>query len=173
MSLVEQMHAAHKQDQPVISVDDRLVSYLRQEITSLREEVRRQAGIIADQEVYIEKLAGVAADTTPKLDEVFNCCCKFYGVSPNDMRSPTKALGLPYRRQIFYFLAREYGHSLHQIGRHIHKDHSSVLYGSAKIRGLVGTDEQLSGEIEALRLKIAARTFERRRVLDELMERAS
>jgi chromosomal replication initiation ATPase DnaA len=185
MSLVEQMHAAHKArlvrmngskpDQPVIKDNgaDLLAAHLRREIACLREEVKRQAGVIADQQSYIERLAGVAADTNPKLDEIFNCCCKYYDVSPADMRSPSKALGLPFRRQTFYFLGREYGHSLHQIGRHIHKDHSSVVYGARKISELLQDDVQLRGDIDILRQKILARAYERRRALEELVERAA
>lgn len=178
MSLVADFHAAHKARLARMSANaiqsvkddatDLAIAQLRQEITFLNNELKRQRGIVAEQNAYIEKLAGVAADTNPKLEEVLSSCCKYYSVSPNDMRSPTKALGIPFRRQVFYFLAREYGHSLHQIGRHIKKDHSCVLYGARKIQALLEDDEQLRDDIDLLRHKIAARVFERRRALGEL-----
>lgn len=174
MSLVAEMHAAHKarlaRMSPKVKDDGEAIAQLKQEITTLNDELKQQRAIVAKQNAYIERLAGVAADTNPKLEEIFSSVCKFYNVSSTDMRSPTKALGLPFRRQIFYFLGREYGHSLHEIGRHIKKDHSCVLYGSAKIKSLLEADCGLRMDVETLRHKIAARVFERRRTLEKLRE---
>jgi chromosomal replication initiation ATPase DnaA len=177
VSIIEEMHAAHKARlvrmsgvRPVTEdPNERKVIDLTNRVSELENALQRQDSLIVEQRAYIQKLAGVAADTNPKLEEVFTTCCKFYGVSPADMRGPSKAIGLPFRRQIFYFLAREYGHSLHQIGRHIHKDHSSVVYGAQKIKVMVETDKSLQFDIDVLRERIAARTFERRHALEKIL----
>lgn len=177
MSELASQHAAHRERlmrlgalaRPAEDQNVKLIEDLNKRIKELETLVKRQDSMITAQGAYIEKLAGVAADSNPKIDEIFHCCCKYFGVSPADMRSPSKALGLPFRRQIFYFLGREYGYSLHQIGRHIHKDHSCVVYGSQKISTLLKTDDGLRNDITLLKEKIAARAFERRYALEEIL----
>lgn len=181
MSELQSQHAAHQArlsrmggsfSRPVVIEDEseRVIRELNLRVAELTGVIGSQSNVIAEQRVYIEKLAGVACDANPKLEEIFSSCCKYYGISPADMRSPSKGMGLPFKRQIFYFLGRESGHSLHQIGRHIHKDHSCVVYGARKISDLLQTDEILRDDIDVLRVHITKRALDRRFALEGMLK---
>jgi chromosomal replication initiation ATPase DnaA len=173
MSLVEQLHAAHKERMARLSPpsrDEETIKRLKKDIDKLNEELRRARFVMAEQKKYIAKLAGVAASTMPKLEEVLSTVCKYYAVSADEMRGNGRTYPLFQYRQIYYFLCREYGHSLTQTGIHIRKDHTSVLHGSRKIKEMMETDVILSGDINEIRQKIGKKVYDRQQALEKLID---
>jgi chromosomal replication initiation ATPase DnaA len=172
MSLVEQLHAAHKERLARLSPpprDDAAIKELRREIAKLNQELQRERFIVAEQKKYITKLAGVAATSTPKLEEIFSSICKYYDVPPEEMRGNGRTFPLYQYRQIYYFLCREYSHSLTQTGLYIRKDHTSVLHGSRKIENMLKTDLDLAVDLKEIRQKIGARVYQRQKALEHYM----
>jgi chromosomal replication initiation ATPase DnaA len=173
LSLVEQLHSAHKERMARLSPpprDDEAIKQLNREISKLHEELRQARFVMAEQKRYIAKLAGVAASTMPKLEEIFSSVCKYYDVSADEMRGNGRTYPLYQYRQIYYYLAREYSHSLTQTGLHIRKDHTSVLHGSRKIKEMMETDIILCGDINELRQKIGKKVYERQQALERLID---
>lgn len=180
MSLVEQLHAAHKArlakisssavDGPQVTQLKRALSDSQDRISELNEELRRQRQIIAAQKAYIEKLAGVASTAQPKLEEILNAVCKRWGLSREVMRSQSREAGVTQYRQIYYFLGREYEHAYTAIGFYVCKDHTSAIHGERKIRARLESDTQLRFDIEELKKKIAVKVYERQQSLQKYLE---
>jgi chromosomal replication initiation ATPase DnaA len=173
LSLVEQLHAAHKERMARLSPpprDDETIEALRREVARLNQELHRARFIVAEQKKYITKLAGVAANTMPKLEEIFSSVCKYYDVSADAMRGNGRTYPLYYYRQIYYFLCRGYSHSLTQTGLYIRKDHTSVLHGSRKIEEMLKTDLQLEIDLKEIRQRIGKRVYERQQALEKLID---
>ncbi|WP_316176175.1 helix-turn-helix domain-containing protein [Bradyrhizobium sp. SZCCHNRI1073] len=173
MSLVEQLHAAHKERMARLSPpprDDEAIKQLQKDINRLNEELRRARFVMDEQKKYIAKLAGVAASTTPKLEEIFSTVCKYYDVSADAMRGNGRTYPLYHYRQVYYYLAREYSHSLTQTGLYIRKDHTSVLHGTRKIEEMLKTDLQLEIDLKEIRQKIGKRVFDRQQALEKLID---
>jgi chromosomal replication initiation ATPase DnaA len=180
MSLVDQLHAAHKERMARLSPPARgeeAFKQLTEEIARLKNQNRelnmalaRERFIVAEQKKYIGKLAGVASTATPKLEEILSSVCKYYGVSPEEMRGQGRARPLAHIRQVYYYLCREHSHSLTQTGLYVRKDHSSVLHGARKIKADLQTDLQLETDIRELQQKIGAKVYERQKALEKYME---
>lgn len=152
------------------SRDEEAIKQLKKDINRLNEELRRARFVMAEQKKYIAKLAGVAASTMPKLEEIFSSVCKYYDVSADAMRGNGRTYPLYHYRQVYYYLCREYSHSLTQTGLYIRKDHTSVLHGSRKIEEELKTDQQLEIDLKEIRQKIGKRVFERQQALEKMID---
>ena len=88
----------------------------------------------------------------PTCDEVIRTTAHFYGITNNDIRSQRRTANVTRPRLIAYYLCSELTlKSLPEIGRHMGgKDHTSVLHGVRKIRGLLTCDPDLSAEVDQL-----------------------
>lgn len=79
------------------------------------------------------------------LDEVIKATCEYYGVSIDDILSASRKRTIAVPRQIVMYLARtETGASLPRIGAKLgNRDHTTVLYGYAKVASLAETDAEI------------------------------
>ena len=87
------------------------------------------------------------------LDRITQVVATHFGVKVSDLRSKkrTKSVSLP--RQIVMWIARaETPLSLEEIGNHFGgRDHTTVLYATEKVSGLVAGDESFKAQVERLR----------------------
>jgi chromosomal replication initiator protein len=79
------------------------------------------------------------------LDEVIKATCEYYGVSIDDILSASRKRAIAVPRQIVMYLARtETSASLPRIGAKLgNRDHTTVLYGYAKVASLAETDAEI------------------------------
>ena len=79
-------------------------------------------------------VAEVAAARAIRLDDVAQVVTRFYSVSVNDLRGPSRATRYVRPRQAFMYLARWVGAaSLQSIADYLGRDHSTVYHGSSKL----------------------------------------
>lgn len=87
---------------------------------------------------------------TPK--EIIDEVAQYYDLSSDTMCGRGRSKKVAHSRQIAMYLAREETQaSLPQIGDILGRDHTTVLYGHAKISGLIEEDDALRREILTLR----------------------
>lgn len=135
-----------------VSYNDRLVA-LENEIQQLRGSLARQAEMIAS--------LGSNGSIPPKLSEIIEVVCDYYGLTETQITGPTKFFARP--RMVVYFLARKLTNlSMPQIGRHLgDRDHSTVQKGAQRIAKLLKVDEVLRDDIDLLELKITEKVLNR------------
>ncbi len=75
---------------------------------------------------------------TPTLNEIFNIVNSYYKTKESNpdvsICDNTKTGLITYYRGVFYYIARQCGYSLNNIGKVVNKDHATVLHGSKQIR---------------------------------------
>ncbi|MDQ7030926.1 MAG: chromosomal replication initiator protein DnaA [Ardenticatenia bacterium] len=88
-----------------------------------------------------------------ELDWVIEEVARFYHLSVDDLKSPSRRKHIVHARQVAMYLAREETDaSLIRIGEALGgRDHSTVLYGYEKVAQAVEGDEQLRREVLAIR----------------------
>ncbi len=76
------------------------------------------------------------------VEQVCEAVCHYYGVSADDLASPSRKRAIAYPRQMAMFLARtETDASFPQIGEKLgNRDHTTILYGYEKIAAKIDTD---------------------------------
>lgn len=72
-----------------------------------------------------------------RLDRIARVTADFYNVDVDDLRGPRTYQSLARPRRIVSYLMREMGASLIEIGRYMHRDHTSIL---AQLRKGVGEE---------------------------------
>ena len=97
------------------------------------------------------------------VDQIIDIVCRYYNVTPEAITSSSRKSTIAHPRQVAMYLARtETDASLPQIGAQMGpRDHTTILHGSEKIRGLVDTDPQLRRDL----LEIKAMLYERAAVI--------
>ena len=70
--------------------------------------------------------AGVARETMARVTHGVACS---YGITADDLRGRSRVQPIARARQEAYFLCREQGYTMTQIGGYFHRDHSTVSYG--------------------------------------------
>ncbi len=88
-----------------------------------------------------------------ELGRVIEEVARFYHLSVEDLKSPSRRKHIVHARQVAMYLAREETDaSLIRIGEALGgRDHSTVLYGYEKVAQAVEGDEQLRREVMAIR----------------------
>lgn len=95
----------------------------------------------------------ISFDFSPvTMAQIIGNVCQFYNVSYTDLISERRHASLVYPRQVVMYLARELTlKSSAAIGRFLgDRDHSTVLHGWKKIKGLVSKDDRMADEIAIL-----------------------
>jgi chromosomal replication initiator protein len=83
--------------------------------------------------------------------ELIRCTAHAYGVELEELRGPSKKQRFTRPRHVAMYLARRYTQaSLHEIGRVLGRDHSTVLYAVEQIERRILERPQLRYEIETL-----------------------
>ena len=88
-----------------------------------------------------------------KIEDIQRICAKHYNVSRQDLLSSRRTRNVVMPRQIAMYLAKSLTlRSLPEIGRRFGgRDHTTVLHAVRKIEDLVGSDGQLSADIELIK----------------------
>jgi len=77
------------------------------------------------------------------ISEIVDTTCDLMGVSCGDFYSGRRGKDICLARWIVSFLAKEYTmHTSTKIGHIINRDHTTVLYGVAKVQGYVNVGDQ-------------------------------
>jgi hypothetical protein len=80
---------------------------------------------------------------------------EFYGLRPKDILGARRNKGLVIARQVAMCLAHELTkHSYPQIGRHFHRDHTTVMHSVFKIQEQVKLDQELAADMAQMRESI-------------------
>ncbi len=150
--------------------------------TNLREETvlalaEKVAGSIRQLEGALNQLLAIAAtqkiEPSPELAQgilrtqcssnqeispqtIISATCRRFGVTPEDLRSASRAQEIVLPRQIAAYLLRKINRSsLNQIGRLMGgRDHSTVLHGIEKIEKEIAENEILRNQVELMRGEI-------------------
>lgn len=70
----------------------------------------------------------------PRIGRIRRACADFFGVSEAAILGPARHKRLAMARQTAYWLARRLAqHSYSDIGRHMGRDHSTVMHGVSQI----------------------------------------
>ena len=88
-----------------------------------------------------------------RIEEIQRIVARHYNVSRSDLLSSRRTANVVRPRQIAMYLAKTLTlRSLPEIGRRFGgRDHTTVLHAVRKIESLIGTDNGLAAEIEALK----------------------
>lgn len=91
------------------------------------------------------------------VERVLKAVSQQFSVSVVDLKGKRRTRGLSYPRQVAMYLSRELtDNSFPEIGQKIGgRDHSTVMHGHAKIAEALETDEELQGQVQALRSALA------------------
>jgi chromosomal replication initiator protein len=81
--------------------------------------------------------------------------CVYYKIDPDMLRSKSRKSIYTYPRNIYMYLSRIYTQqTLEQIGSHINRSHSTVLYASELIDHKMKKDKKLKHQIQFLKQKL-------------------
>jgi chromosomal replication initiator protein len=91
-----------------------------------------------------------------RIEEIQRIVARHYNVSRSDLLSSRRTANVVRPRQIAMYLAKTLTlRSLPEIGRRFGgRDHTTVLHAVRKIEGLIGIDNALAAEIEALKSQL-------------------
>jgi chromosomal replication initiation ATPase DnaA len=131
MSLVEQLHAAHKA---------RLARMSGIKVKPVQQEPPTEADL-APRPVWFS----IEESPPPPdllVEEVTRAVCRYFDISSTALKGERRTLNVVYPRQVAMFLARRYTtRSLPEIGRRLGgRDHTTVLHGARKIEGACRAD---------------------------------
>jgi chromosomal replication initiator protein len=90
--------------------------------------------------------------TTRTVDEILECVCCYYEVSPEMLRGKQRDRDIVWPRQVAMYLMREEtGASLFQIGAVLGgRDHTTIMHGWEKVSSEVNNNGQVRQEIAAV-----------------------
>jgi hypothetical protein len=85
---------------------------------------------------------------------------RHFHVGVMDLRSPSRKLTLSHPRQVAAYLMRTCCHvSLAEIGRKLHRDHSTIINAVHRIQVLMQRDPYFANYIKEMKYKIRARRY--------------
>lgn len=91
----------------------------------------------------------------PSVLTILYVTARAYGLTFNDLISARRTQNVVRPRQVAAYLAKKLTlRSLPQIGRTMHRDHTTVLVSVRKIDQLIPTDPQLAAEIENIQREL-------------------
>ncbi|MEE8557908.1 MAG: chromosomal replication initiator protein DnaA [Myxococcota bacterium] len=139
----------------------RPVESVRDLLAGLNQVVTRASLLRAPvtPELLIEALETVEVAGRPhSLEEVAEFVARSYGVTPVELRSPSRKRRIVRPRQLAMYLCRRYSDaSLQEIGELFCRDHTSVRYAVETVERRVLEQPQLRYEIEALAARLSPR----------------
>ena len=170
MSLVEEMHAAHKarlarmggvpRYQPKYVIEEVVVEPepAKPEPPSFNEWVRRQERLNPLPKApwfCIEN--EIELDNSIKVEDIIRAVSKHFDVPKVDMLSARRTARISRARQVAYYLSRTLTtKSYPDIARRFGgRDHTTAIHGAQKIERLRKTDAALDGDIEAIKGALA------------------
>ena len=99
----------------------------------------------------VESRAGSSVD----LDSVLELVCRYYGVSPEDLRSRSRRKNVAEPRKMGIFLLRKTTDlSLSDIGKAFDRNHSTVLHALNTFQQSCQKDVKLKGQVDFLRQQL-------------------
>ncbi len=88
--------------------------------------------------------------------DIMQCVGAAYGLTLEDLRGDCRKRRVARPRQIAMYLARDITrHSLPHIGIRFNRNHTTVLAGLRRIKGLMEKDAALATRVAALRAQIS------------------
>lgn len=162
-----------KQEMDRVTIPDEILDYIAKNVFSNIRELESAFNKISlyirlegqKEEITVQKAEDILKDiistnaikeTTPEI--IIQIVSDYTGVSVNDIVSSKRSNEIATARQISMYLCREYLDriSLQQIGDAVGgKDHTTVLSGIKKIKGLIETDSNIRTTIEDIEKKIS------------------
>jgi len=86
---------------------------------------------------------------------IIDLVCRYYRVSPEMVRSSSRKKAYAYPRNIYAYLCRHHSdETLAEIGKTIHRSHSTVLYAVELVASRMKTDRNLKHQIDFLSTRI-------------------
>lgn len=123
-----------------VLIDNQELTTLRTENDALRERVAEQQKLITSLEKIVEKAAGsttleIAAVIRPKMDQILRAVSAQFNIPVLDLLSDRRGQKTCAARQVAMYLAKKMTLlSSTDIGKRIgNRDHSTILYGAAKV----------------------------------------
>ncbi len=99
---------------------------------------------------------------TPTASDIIEIVCDFYGKTKIELLAHRRNADTAFVRHIACYLMHELTTlSCGVMGRQLRRDHSTVLYGAAKIKAALKEDSRLADELDLLKIKIAERMIAR------------
>ena len=155
-------------------VPDNVIEFIahnsRQNIRELEGALNKAVAYanLTDRPIDLELVNMALADSLRRperisVEQIIDIVCRYYNVTWDAITSSSRKSTIAHPRQVAMYLARtETDASLPQIGAQMGpRDHTTILHGSEKIRGLVDTDPQLRRDL----LEIKAMLYERAAVI--------
>jgi chromosomal replication initiator protein len=107
-------------------------------------------------ELAMEATAGLASPSSrakPSADRVLGTVCRYFDVTMEQLRDPTREKGITYARQVAMLLLRDDClMPLAEIGKLLgDRDHSTVLHGANKISAAARSEQQVRYDLHELR----------------------
>lgn len=110
----------------------------------------RELSLSLAKEVYSQSMGRHASVIT--IHDIISAITKYYNVKLSDLQSKKRNQSLTFPRQVCMYLARKHtNHSLEEIGGYFGgRDHTTVLYATDKIQGLLESDPRLQEAVRTL-----------------------
>jgi chromosomal replication initiator protein len=101
----------------------------------------------------LDNLYPRAARSPRSLSDIQTAACQLFGLSPDELLSPSRAARVTWPRQVAMYLARELtDESLPAIGRHFGgRDHTTVLHALRRTQQRISVDANSRQAVEKLR----------------------
>ena len=111
-------------------------------------------------ELAMEATAGLASPNSkarPSCDRVLGVVCRYFSVTLEDLRCPSREKRITYARQVAMLLMRDDCQKpLAEIGSLLGgRDHSTILHGANKISAAESHDQQVRYDLHELRQVLA------------------
>jgi chromosomal replication initiator protein len=88
-------------------------------------------------------------------DVIIKVVCEHFSISIEELIDKSRRRPIVYRRQILMFLLVYYTRDTYQeIGNIFNKDHTTVIHSKDLINDLIGIDDKVKGDVEAIKTKI-------------------
>lgn len=91
------------------------------------------------------------AGTMKRISDILTIASQLSCISTERLIGLSRLKRVVRVRQACYLVARECGHTYPQIGKYMHRDHSSVIYGAQKALDIAERDQVYSAFLDRLR----------------------
>lgn len=153
MSLVEQLHAAHKERLTRLRADQPRPSLAP--IIQLRQAPKPFAHDKGWEDMWFWDLITNHSKEPRqyRIREIQDAACQYFDVSIDDMLSGRRTTAISYPRQVAMYLCRKLTpHGFAEIGRRFGgRDHTTVIHAVQKITGLYGFEPKTSCDVNSVR----------------------
>jgi chromosomal replication initiation ATPase DnaA len=123
------------------------ISDLQEDIGSLSEMLKLKEDIITKlmaENAYLRSILNDQYGPVRDEDTFISYICTYYKITHNELVGSSRKGLLPFIRQVTaYYLNEEYKKGVTEIGRKLQCDHSTIIYGIARIRTNTGVTKEL------------------------------